>query len=122
MGKPAFVYSTLANDQKYIQWEAGGGDVATPGRSIVIKGGTGVANDRFITSLGVCTEIDEADIPVLEANEVFKLHAKNGFVTIERKRADAEKVAASMSLTDPSAPKTPSDYANAGEGDVSVKD
>lgn len=115
MSKKAFVFSTLANDQKYIQWAKGGADIQIEERSIVIKGGAGVANDRLITPMGICTEIDESDIAVLEQNPVFQLHKKNGYITIQQKSADAEKVAADMGRDDPSAQMTEADYAS-GKG------
>lgn len=121
MGKKAFVFSTLANDQKYTNWLPGGGDVSIPDRAILIKGGAGIANDRFVTPLGVMTEIEEDDIAELEANKVFQLHVKNGFITVQKRSADAEKVAADMNRTDPSAPKTPAHYAGDGSSDLEAK-
>jgi len=110
MGKQ-FVFSTLANDQHYVDWTPGvEGAVAVQGRTVHIKGGTGVANDRIVTPIGVCTEVDDADVELLLKNEVFKLHQKNGHVTVQKKRADAEKVASDMNIADPSSPKTPGDY------------
>lgn len=116
MGKPAYVYSTLTCDQAYTEWKQGPNDHPMQGRTVVIKGGAGVANDRVITPLGVRTEIEEEDIPVLKANEVFKLHEANGFVRIDRNRTDAEKVASDMQRGDGSAPLTTSTYEGAGEG------
>lgn len=106
----AYVFSTLTCDQLYTNWIKGGADVAIVERQILVKGGAGVANDRIITPRGVVTEIDEEDIAILEQNEVFKIHQKNGFVMIERKAADPEKVAADMASRDGSAPLTPNDY------------
>lgn len=106
----AYVFSTLTCDNDYASWVKGGGDLQTIERIVRIKGGAGVANDRIVTPRGVMTEIEEEDIAVLEQNEVFKLHQKNGFVQIERKSADPEKVAADMASRDGSAPLTPGDY------------
>lgn len=106
----AYVFSTLTCDQHYTNWVSGGADVPVVDKTIHIKGGAGVANDRIITPRGVVTEIDEEDIAILEQNEVFKIHQKNGFVMIERKAADPEKVAADMASRDGSAPLTPNDY------------
>lgn len=121
MGKKAYVFSTLANDQKYINWVPGGGDVSVPGRAILIKGGAGIANDRFVTPLGVMTEVEEDEICELEANPGFQQHVKNGFITVQKRSADAEKVAADMNRSDPSAPKTPSDYSGDGSNDLEAK-
>lgn len=105
-----YVFSTLANDQKYQNWISGGNDIPSKGHSVLIKGGTGVANQRLITPLGVMTEIEEVDLEELEKNQVFKMHKEKGFITVQRKKAEAEKVAADMNLKDESAPLTDSDY------------
>jgi len=119
MGKQ-YVFSTLSTDMDYVEWKPGAdkGALGSQGRTIRIKGGAGVANDRIVTPLGVSTEVDDEDVALLEQNEVFKLHKANGHVTIQKKKADAEKVAADMNRNDPSSPKTPADYANAGENDA----
>ena len=105
-----YVFSTLANDQLYTNWVQGGGDMPIKGHSVLIKGGTGVANDRLITPLGVSTEITEYDLEELQKNPSFKDHEKNGFVVVKAKKAEAEKVAADMNLKDESAPLTDADY------------
>lgn len=105
-----YVFSTLANDQLYTNWLQGGGDMPVKGHSVLIKGGTGVANDRLITPLGVSTEITEYDLEELQKNPSFKDHEKNGFVVVKAKKAEAEKVAADMNLKDESAPLTDADY------------
>lgn len=110
-----YVFSTMATDVKYVEWLRGGGDLPYEGRSILIKGGTGVANDRIVTPLGVCTQVSVEDLKVLEQDSVFQLHKKNGYITVQEVSADPEAVAADMNLADPSAPVTPSDYENAGE-------
>lgn len=107
-----YVFSTLANDQLYTNWMQGGGDMPIKGHSVLIKGGTGVANDRLITPLGVSTEITDHDLEELQKNPSFKDHEKNGFVVVKAKKAEAEKVAADMNLKDESAPLTDADYAN----------
>lgn len=120
-GEKAYVFSTLANDQNYAVWVAGGGDIPIQERLIFVAGGTGVANDRIVTPLGTATEISVDDIELLEANYVFKLHRENGFVQIQRTKADPEKVAADMNLKDESAPLTPSDF-KGGENEAKPKD
>ena len=39
------VFSTLANDQLYQNWLQGGNDMPIKDKGVMIKGGTGVAND-----------------------------------------------------------------------------
>ena len=87
-----YIFSTLANDQLYTNWLQGGGDMPIKGHSVLVKGGTGVANDRLITPLGVSTEITDYDLEELQKNPSFKDHEKNGFIVVKAKKAEAEKV------------------------------
>lgn len=107
-----YVFSTLANDQLYTNWIQGGADLPVKGHQVLINGGTGVANDRLITPMGVCTEISEYDLEELQRNKVFKDHEAKGFLVVRAKNADAEKVASDMNLDDESAPLTDADYQN----------
>ena len=86
-GKKAYVFSTLACDQRYISYVTSPGGMATEERSVFVKGGTGVANDRIITPIGVMTEIDESEIALLEENPVWKIHASGGYVQIQKSKA-----------------------------------
>jgi hypothetical protein len=119
-----YVFSTLANDQKYQNWVKGDG-VNIPGEFVNIKGGAGMAVDggaaRIATPLGIGTEVSDEQLAILQANVVFQLHQKNGFIIVRSKHADAEKVAADMNRKDPGAPIVPGDYANAGENDPKVQ-
>jgi len=108
----SYVFSTLANDQLYQNWLAGGGDIPIKGHGVHIKGGTGVANDRLITPIGVATEVSDFDLSELEKNVVFAKHRDAGFIVVRAKSADVEKVAADMNLKDESAPLTESDYSD----------
>jgi len=105
-----YVFSTLANDQLYTNWHSGGADLPIKGHSVLIKGGTGVANDRLITPLGVSTEITDHDLEELQRNASFKDHEAKGFIVVKAKTAEAEKVASDMNLDDESAPLTEADY------------
>ncbi len=79
--------------------------------SVTIKGGAGVANKNIITPLGVHTEVSAEEMDLLNENGIFKLHKDAGFIAVEEKKADVEKVVADMTTkADPSAPLTPSDY------------
>jgi len=107
MAKKLYVYSTLANDQAYHGFAKNdANDVATIERSVLIKGGAGVANDRIITPRGIRTEITEQDEAILQANKVFKLHEKNGFVLISQDDIDADQMGEMMSSDDKSRPLT----------------
>lgn len=105
-----YVFSTLANDQKYTNWLKGGGDLPIQGHSVVIEGGTGVSDKRLITPLGVATEVSDEDMAELEKNPVFLKHKAEGFISVSKKKADAEKVASGMNLGDKSAPLTDASF------------
>ena len=108
MGK-LYVYSTLASDVNYTNHAEGGADMPIALPAVHVKGGAGVANDRIITPQGVVTEITEEQAEYLEANPVFQLHKKNGFVQVSSALVDPEKAAADMTRQDNSAPMTNAD-------------
>lgn len=112
-----YVYSTLTCDNAYVVYSQGGADLKVKTGQILIKGGTGVANARLITPLGVATKVTAEELKLLEENTVFKLHKENGFIVVQEsgKESDAEKVASDMETRDESAPITPSDYATGKE-------
>lgn len=110
MGKTVHVFSTLANDQRYVNYTTNPEGIPLPTSDIFIKGGAGVANDRLITPYGVATEVPEEHMAELEKNPVFQKHKKAGYITIRERKADADKVATDMNARDPSKPLTPADY------------
>lgn len=110
MGKTVHVFSTLACDQRYVNYKSNPEGIPLPTSDILIKGGAGVANDRLITPQGVHTEIPEEHLAELEKNPVFAKHKKNGFITVQTRRADPDKVATDMNAKDKSKPLTPADY------------
>ena len=109
MSKKLFVFSTLASDVAYTNHVSGGADLPVALPSVLIKGGAGVANDRIVTPRGVATEVTEEQVEYLRANEVFKLHERNGFVMVSESYADPDTVAADMTGRDHSAPLVPQD-------------
>jgi hypothetical protein len=105
-----YVFSTIANDQTYVNWAAGEGGVNTITAEVEVKGGHGVANDRLVTPLGVVTEVSDEQLAQLEQNFVFQMHKKKGFLVVRQKSADPEKISADMNHKDPSAPLTEADF------------
>lgn len=105
------IFSTLTCDQEYMNAEHTPNGVAASAPSVFIKGGAGLANDRLITPLGIHTEVSDEDYEILLKNPVFKIHVDNGFIQVQDKKADAEKVAAGMQRRDKSAPLVPQDFA-----------
>lgn len=102
-----YVYSTLTSDNRYTIYANGGGDLKVARHDILIKGGTGIADKNLITPIGVATQISDEDAALLKEHPVFKLHEANGFVVIDDKKHEAEKVASNgMEIADGSAPVT----------------
>jgi len=97
-----YVYSTLANDQRYVERGKNRTEVA----AVFVAGKANVPNRHMLTPRGVSTQVSDEQLAVLRKNKVFQLHEKNGFVTVETKKADADKVASSMNNNDPSQPDT----------------
>ncbi|OOF43040.1 hypothetical protein BKK51_12215 [Rodentibacter trehalosifermentans] len=105
-----YVFSTLTCDNRYMVYAETGADIKVPVEGILIKGGAGVMNDRLFTPLGVSTEVTKEQLALLEQNPIFRLHKENGYLVVQDKNADAEKVSSNMNSRDNSAPLTPSSY------------
>lgn len=105
-----FVFSTLSTSMIYQEWLPGGGDLPIAGRKVLIRGGAGVANKHIITPKGVMTEVTEGEVGILKNDKVFQLHERNGFVRVESKAYEVERVVPDMEAQDESAPLTPADF------------
>ena len=111
-----FVYSTLTADQAYTVWDKGGADLPVAKRICIIKGGAGIANKNLITPRGVATHVTPQQLEALEACDAFKRHKERGYIRVDDKEQDAEKVAAaSMAEKDGGAPLTDADFEKAGQ-------
>src|SRR5699024_9613354 len=97
-----YIYSTLASDQVYVERGQNRQIVA----SVFIAGQANIPNKHMLTSRGVSTKVSAEEKAVLENNKVFQLHRENGFITIESKKANVDKVADSMNNNDPAQPDT----------------
>lgn len=106
----SYVFSTLANDQLYTNWQVSdiqGQDPAHIGH-VLIHGGAGIANARTLyTPNGAVTEVTEEELALLEQNQDFQRHKKGGFITVRARRAEVDAVASDMSAGDKSRPYTP---------------
>lgn len=94
-----YIYSTLSADVNYTI-----GD-----RKFAVAGKANVANRNIITPRGMVTKATAEEVAELKKNRIFALHLKNGFLTIEDRQHDVEKVASSMEARDKSAPDTEND-------------
>lgn len=98
----AYVFSTLTAPVAFTAWQDG-----TQLKSVTIAGGAGVSTKHFITPRGVSTQVSDEDLDHLEKDSSFAELVKNGFLTVEKKDANADKVASDMNSRDKSAPATP---------------
>lgn len=107
-----YVYSTLTASNRYVNHEPSGNDLPMAiGDGILIEGGAGVAGKNLITPRGVVSgPFTKEQIEYLFANPVFQLHEKNGFITVDDKAVDPDKVAADMASRDRSAPTVEQDF------------
>lgn len=121
MAKTLYVYSTLSSSVNYPVYGKGGGDLPLIERNITIQGGANIPDKYMRTPDGaVITPVSEEDLAALEANSVFRLHKDNGFIRVEDKKHDGEKVAADMTGRDQSAPLVDADFEE-GKEPVSAK-
>ncbi|MDR0736617.1 MAG: hypothetical protein LBF51_07285 [Zoogloeaceae bacterium] len=109
MGK-LYVYSTLSAAQEYAGWAKGANDLPRIRKMVRINGGANLADKHLITSKGAVTEISEEDEAFLRENEIFRLHEKNGFVRVDRKKETVDKAVAQLEARDISAPDRPDDF------------
>lgn len=115
MAKKIWVFSTLSNDNAYTEYTKGGSDLPIATRSVLIKGGTGVTDARLVTPQGVATEVSGDELALLEANTLFQLHKKNGFIKVEEgdERLHEDDIVAAtegMSHDDPSRQTVVADF------------
>ena len=105
-----YVFSTLTSSVEYRNHVTGGADLPVVDKSVLIVGGTNLPDKHLITPYGVMTTISAEDFSWLQGNELFKLHQKNGYITVRDKAADPEKVATDMTTRDESAPLVDADF------------
>lgn len=103
------IFSTLTADQSYTVYTKGGVDLPVVGRSVLIKGGSNVADKMGQTKIGVLTTVTAEDLADLERCPAFVRHKARGFIVVASGKGDPEKVAADMATKDGSAPMTPED-------------
>ena len=105
-----YIFSTLTSSVEYRNHVQGGADLPVVDKSVLIVGGTNLPDKHLITPYGVMTTISAEDFSWLQDNELFKLHQKNGFISVRDKPADPEKVATDMETRDQSAPLVDADF------------
>lgn len=106
MPKTFYVFSTLPNAQAYTSHKPAG-DIEIPDRTVIIKGGAGVADKRYETAPGVMTEVTEDELEFLKKNKVFQRHCDRCFIFVSDKAVEVETAAADMDRASGDMPLTP---------------
>lgn len=112
------IFSTMTGAVTYTDWKLSPGGLSVPGREVTIRGGANVADRRTIlTPRGIGTQVSDDDLAFLETDPTFKMHKKNGYITIDSVSdiRDADLAAADMEGRDDSAPDVEQDYTANGE-------
>lgn len=105
-----YVYSTLSTSVDYTNYGAGGADLPAVQGNVRIEGGANIPDKFMRTPYGVANPVTDEELDHLMANEVFKLHLKNGYVSVSDKKVDPEVAAADMEGRDKSAPLVDADF------------
>jgi hypothetical protein len=106
-----YIYSTLSTNQLYTKYATtAGNDMPRVERTVLVKGGANVADKNFITPRGVVTEVTDEELTFLKDNKLFNTHLENGYVSIEERQVNVDKVVDNMKPADESAPLTPESY------------
>jgi|SRR5271165_5349357 len=115
-----YVYSTATCAGTYVDYgptEPNSKQHAVARRKVTIHGGHGVAHPtrgpiqgHIHTPRGVVTEVSDEDLEFLMQDKNFQRHMAAGFMRVEKKKYETEKMAADMAEKDGSAPLTPKDF------------
>lgn len=108
-----YIYSTLSNSQMISQFNVVEGGIPKRGKSVIINGGSNVANKNLVTPRGVVTELSDADYALVKDDKSFKRWVERGYITVDSKNIAVEKVVADMDGRDESAPLVPQDFEGA---------
>lgn len=110
-----YVYSTMTSDVRYNKYD-NNPNLPAAVKTIVIKGGTGVASKNLITPQGVVTHVTDEDLEILKQDEVFITHQQNKFITVREKEANVTSVVESeLELRDASSPLVPEDFSEGAD-------
>lgn len=107
-----YVYSTLSCSTDYAFYQNNGSkELGVIERKITVKGGANVATKypNVYTPKGLATKVTDEELAALESHPSFKQHVANGFITIDKKNVEVEKICTSLNAKDTSAPRTPDD-------------
>ncbi len=110
----AFIISKLSSDVDYAVYAPVVGGIKQVIKHIYIKGGAGVADRKsLVVRNGVCTEVTEEELELLNKNKVFQLHKANGHILVMEKANKyeaAEKAESEEVINDASKQQTAEDF------------
>lgn len=106
-----YIYSTLSADNDIVMHSKNAdGNLIKKGK-VTLFGKANIANKKtLITPKGVMTPLDDKEYDLIKDNHSFKKWIEKGFITVESKTEDVEKVSKNMTSKDKSAQKIDSDY------------
>lgn len=107
------IFCTLSTDVSYTFYSEADPNtgVRTPVRLIKINGKANIPDKRFLTPRGAVTAVTDEEVSRLNEHPVFIAHKQNGFIAIEKRGTDVEKVVSNdMVPRDESAPLEPGDF------------
>ena len=117
----AYIYSTLTNSINVTEYSSIEGGTPRRLRSVLIVGGSNVADKHFITPKGTVTEVTDDELDFLKRDKMFNRMLERGFIKYEAKKAEVSKVVADMVGRDESAPLTNDDFTEETKGAKPVK-
>jgi len=101
-----YIYSTMSSDNDYIIYDNGFAK-----SKVTIAGKANVANKLTLLVKQVAvTCIAQDKYELIKENYHFKKHLENGFLTVENKNIEAQKISKDMAKKDKSAQKTKEDF------------
>ena len=112
-----YIYSTCPQDYAFAIYQQLADGSTSPMRYILVKGGGSMpvqAGSGFHTPLGVVTEVSDEDLAALKKDWSFNHYVNQGFMRIDSKKIDVEKVAGDMNIDLPSTPASEADILDIG--------
>jgi hypothetical protein len=115
-----FIASTLACDNRYALFSDNPSGARQTLKSVLIRGGAGVASqphalaNGVLTPHGIVTSVTDEELELLQSNVHFQGHLSGGFLKIMKSEVKPEKAAADMNKKDESRPLDESDTKEGG--------
>lgn len=108
-----YVYSTATSDSIFTTYtKTEPGQAGKVLQQVLIKGGANLAKGKgqLITKYGYRTEVTDHELELLKGSTNFQKMITAGFLRVDERKLDAEKIAGEMEPRDESAPLVPQDY------------